>query len=621
MTLASDSDIHPAWRRLLTPHEPFASLPEPALAALFTELRERRVRAGECILSPDSGVPDTVWIVLDGVIQAEDALRHQRFATLTGGEMFPLGAILAERPASNRYLAECDTRLLGLSREAFDRMMRESLHFNDFCTRRLANLLTRARDLSRPGAVLQAALQSPLKQLLSRPATCLRADDTLGSALKLFKRDRTGAVGIVNAERRPIGLLSQEQLPDLMLSTTPLSTPLSRVMRREITAVPDEMLASEAVLHFASGQERYLLVCADGVLTGIVTEQDLYRLTRLDLHELLARMATCKDHDELVAIARDIRQLALVLLRQGMDADAVTRLVATLTDRLTGRLCELTFRGAPAAGIRLCWLAFGSEGRLEQTFASDQDNGLIIAVDDPEKLTEHRGWVMARAREVNATLSRCGIPLCQLGTMAGSDNHCLTVDEWQTAFRDWIHAPSSDTIDTANGYFDLRPVWGDTTLAATLRDRIQADFHRTTRCIRSMADLVLQHRPPLGWMGRIQSSRGTLDLKEDVARFFVDGARILALSASCSATHTLDRLTQSARILNLAERDVESWADSFRFVQEMRLRHQIEQLEADQPPDNLIDPEQLTTLDHRILREALRQARKLQTHLSQTLLD
>ena len=29
-------------------------------------------------------------------------------------------------------------------------------------------------------------------------------------------------------------------------------------------------------------------------------------------------------------------------------------------------------------GIGWCWLAFGSEGRLEQTFSSDQDNGLVF---------------------------------------------------------------------------------------------------------------------------------------------------------------------------------------------------------------------------------------------------
>ncbi|GGY06243.1 DUF294 nucleotidyltransferase-like domain-containing protein [Paludibacterium paludis] len=621
MTQVADSDIHPAWRRLLAPHEPFASMPEEALGALLVRLRERRVRAGECILSPDSGIPDTVWIVLEGVVQAEDALRHQRFATLTGGEMFPLGAALAERAASNRYVAECDTRLAGLTVEAFREVMTSVPAFSDFCTRRLASLLTRSRELSRPGAALQAALQSPLRQLLDGPPPCLAPHDSLADALKLFRRDRIGAVGIVDAKRNPVGLVCQEQLPELMLTSTPLTTPLSRVMRTDITLLPDRTLASEAVLHFAGGRARHLMVCDDAVLTGIVTEQDLYRLTRLDFHELLARLAASRDEEELIGIARDIRQLALVLLRQGMEADAVTRLVATLTDRLTGRLCELGFAGAEELGIRICWLAFGSEGRLEQTFASDQDNGLIIAVDEPAKLTEHRGWAMSRAREINAMLSRCGIPLCPQGTMAGADNHCLTVEEWQRAFGDWIHHPSPETIDTANGYFDLRAVWGDGLLADQLRERIQGDFHRTTRCIRGMADLVLRRRPPLGWMGRIQPSRGLLDLKDDVARFFVDGARILALSASCPATRTLDRLAQASRILDLPERDAEAWADSFRFIQEMRLRHQIGQLENDRTPDNLIDPDALTALEHRILREALRQARKLQTHLSQTLLD
>jgi CBS domain-containing protein len=65
--------------------------------------------------------------------------------------------------------------------------------------------------------------------------------------------------------------------------------------------------------------------------------------------------------------------------------------------------------------------------------------------------------------------------------------------------------------------------------------------------------------------------------------------------------------------------EIEAWVDGFLFIQVLRLRHHDEEKAKgikDEDLDNLIDPEHLNELDRRILKEAFRQARKLQTRLS-----
>ena len=57
--------------------------------------------------------------------------------------------------------------------------------------------------------------------------------------------------------------------------------------------------------------------------------------------------------------------------------------------------------GAAARGMdltRACWLAFGSEGRSEQTIATDQDNGLVFASDDAERDRPALAGVRARGQ-------------------------------------------------------------------------------------------------------------------------------------------------------------------------------------------------------------------------------
>ena len=79
------------------------------------------------------------------------------------------------------------------------------------------------------------------------------------------------------------------------------------------------------------------------------------------------------------------------------------------------------------------------------------------------------------------------------------------------------------------------------------------------------------------------------------------------------------RLRLSAAKLNLHESEIEAWVDALLFIQVLRMRHHDEASArgvSDDALDNKIDPEKLNELDRRILKEAFRQARKLQARLA-----
>src|SRR5690606_14938537 len=116
------------------------------------------------------------------------------------------------------------------------------------------------------------------------------------------------------------------------------------------------------------------------------------------------------DIESLERAARDIRQLALNLIAQGIAAEQLTQFISALNDALTQRIVNLELARHDLAGVDYAWLAFGSEGRHEQTLSTDQDNGLVFtaADDDIESL---RARLLAFAGDVNRHLARCGFPL------------------------------------------------------------------------------------------------------------------------------------------------------------------------------------------------------------------
>jgi CBS domain-containing protein len=143
---------------------------------------------------------------------------------------------------------------------------------------------------------------------------------------------------------------------------------------------------------------------------------------------------------------------------------------------------------------------------------------------------------------------------------------------------------------------------------------------------------ALQAEPPLGWIRTFRTDEGefagTIDLKTHGTRIFVDAARAFALALGIGETNTSQRIRAAGRRLNRDEREIAASVDADHFLQLLRLRAQRGGLDlaatgsdsgAERPRHalNRLDPYALNEIDQRMLREAFRQARALQTHLDQ----
>jgi CBS domain-containing protein len=292
-------------------------------------------------------------------------------------------------------------------------------------------------------------------------------------------------------------------------------------------------------------------------------------------------------------------------------------LTSALYDGLTRRIIELA---APrhALPARWCWLALGSEGRLEQTLATDQDNALIFEAGGAADAV--RAALLGFADEVNRGLDACGIPLCKGDIMARNPRWCLTLDEWRQRFDDWIRNPQPEALLNAAIFFDFRAVAGDAVLAGELREAVLGQAGENTAFLRALAGNALSVRPPLGLLGDIatdDSSRfpGTLDLKGYGTRPIVDAARTIALARGLAATGTAARLRAAAAAGVLPAPEAAAAIDAFHYLQALRLRHQHLEDELAPGAENRIDPARLNEVDRRILKAAFRQSALLQDRL------
>jgi len=340
-----------------------------------------------------------------------------------------------------------------------------------------------------------------------------------------------------------------------------------------------------------------------------------------EVADLALRIDCAPDVGALAGLASEIRGVAIALIEQDAGAGILTQVMSTLNDGVSRRIIALVVprHRLPAAGW--CWLTLGSEGRSEQTFVTDQDNGLVFSAADHAEARMLRPLFLAMAQEVNGALDACGMPLCKGGIMAGNEQWCLSVEEWQRSFSTWILTPEPQALLNATIFFDFRAQYGDESLALALRQHLQRLAPQAAGFLHMMAANAVAVEPPLGRLRDFVSQegqQGRVDLKKHGSRLFVDATRVFALSAGIAPVGTVPRLRESVMAARLNGQDMAAAVLAFRHLQRIRLLDQHRKLAAGQMPDNLLDPDTLNALDRRILVESLKQARRLQHALRQT---
>jgi CBS domain-containing protein len=570
----------------LKTHAPFDEMEPAALEFLARHLSLGYHPRGALLLGPESGTVERLYIVKEGAVRGSGGAAD---VLLGPGECFPLGALAGRRATAYTYRAERDSFCWELAGERFRELLERSARFRAFSTEYLAQLAGRSQRALRAEAAASAldgaGMLAPLKSVLGRAPVSCSQDFTLDEAIKRMHAERVGSIVVVNADGTPAGIFTTVDVLKSVAAGAALDAPIASRMTPRPVSLEEEATLADAALAMAQHGFRHVVVTRDGRLTGVVSERDLFALQRLGLRRTAGRIRAASRLEQLIEAARDIRSLARQLLAQGVAAQALTAMISALNDALSQRVIQLAEAKRGLSGA-WCWLALGSEGRMEQTLVTDQDNALIVE--------SGKKSFLAFADQVNRDLDACGFPLCKGDIMARNPRWCLTPQEWRGVFDGWIRNNDPGALMHAAIFFDFRPLAGDARLAGTLRDAVLAQSKGNRAFCRAMAQAALETRPPLGLLADFSADE--LDLKLLGARPFVDAARVLALAAGAPQTGSAERLRAAGETVAV---------DAFHYVQTLRLRSGA----------NRVRVAELNAIDRRVLKEAFRQAALLQARV------
>ena len=471
------------------------------------------------------------------------------------------------------------------------------------------------------GALRSVARPSPLT---ASPETSVR--ELLERLIPRLDQQGDEAVVVVDpASQIPLGVLTPVDLLRLIgLEGAPSETPVAALMTAGLATVSADAPIQQAATMMVRKNVRYLvLVEPDGIFSGLIAQADLYNLHASQVDQLVRAITSARDIPTLAQHAASVRRVAGRMLDKGISADAICHWLSTLNDLVALQAIDIVEPDFDLPIVPWCWLLFGSEGRFEQTFFTDQDNGILFVPEarDGEALKKEterlRIAFLPFARAVNEALDDCGFPLCAGNIMASNPDWCLSLDEWQDGFRQWMQKPEPQSLLNASIFFDFRCLYGPDEPVQRLRKTLQQEAISAQLCLRLMASNALDVSPPLGkWWSAFRfddpAYPESIDLKKYGSRLFIDVARVMALAEGLTVTGTVPRLREVGERLKFPAGEIADLIDAFYVLQRLRLKHQHQLSRNDPALENRVKPDELNEIDRHLLQESLQQAKRLQ---------
>jgi CBS domain-containing protein len=549
------------------------------------------------------------------------------------GDYFGATSILQDKPAMFNISAHQDLICLMLPAEDVRQLVDSYPVFERYFSFSLARTIKAVRQTAEfqcPYPIGQSAISleafltgKRVADLMNKNLLSCAPHISAQSAAQMMAQSHVSSIVITGNGLYPLGIVTDYDLRTKVLAAglSP-EVAVSGIMSQPVETVSPETDAFDALLAMSRHGVRLLVVVEKDRMVGIISEHDLQMEAGSSPLLVIGEIRRTTSLDTLISMRYKIDSVLEMMLRWGGPVKQLVALVTELNDRLTIRILELVEvemerEGFGKPPVPYGWLAFGSEGRKEQSLHTDQDNALFFAPQPECDEAECQEWFLQFARRVVAYLVRSGIPECPGGIMASNPEWCQPEDRWLDTFLGWIKDPSPQPLLMASIFFDFRPIYAGTNFPYLLENQLLKAIRKSGLFMRFMAKNALVNRPPLSLLKRfvVEKSgehKNKFDLKQRGLTPVVDAARVLSLSLGIKTQNTLDRLAEINRI-GIFDNDFHAdLREAYEFLIYLQISRHLDALAQGETPDNFLDPASLNGLQRKMLKESFAVVRRLQ---------
>ncbi|MFO7668799.1 MAG: DUF294 nucleotidyltransferase-like domain-containing protein [Bacteroidales bacterium] len=460
---------------------------------------------------------------------------------------------------------------------------------------------------------LQASLLMMSRPLhsISREVRQCPSTTTIREAAMIMARKKQEILLIHHVDQL-IGIISNSDLVKRALSVgmDPGESVL-RIMSAPVISLSQDALLYEGLLMMTRHGVSHLAVSGrNQKIIGIVGYREITEMQQNMVDFLISDIERSEEVEQIRGIYKRLPVLVKALVESGSNTENMTHLITSVADAIHRRLIFLSIDELGSPPCKFAFMVMGSQGRGEQTLATDQDNAIIIEDLPNDKLAEAKNYFQLLGKKVNTDLNAVGYRFCPGEIMAGNPKWNQNLETWKEYFSEWLRKSNPADILDAAIFFDFRYIHGEISLVQELRDHVNQASENKSVFYFHMAQSVLKMKPQV-----IGSNTNKLDLKKILLpvttfiRLYSIREKLLETSSIKRAEILLDH-----RVLDQSTFD--ELSHSFNYLTNLRIKGQVNSIAHNEIPDNIVDMKRLNRIEAVVLKKLLSDISGLQTRLS-----
>lgn len=400
---------------------------------------------------------------------------------------------------------------------------------------------------------------------------------------------------------------------------------VSEIMDENLISVQKNQPVFDTLLFMLKHNINSLLVMDDKKPMGVITQQDWLSIQVNYPTQIIKKI---READSIIRIANlrtESKKIIWDTFVKEENAVSLTNIITVVNDAIGNRIQQIALSKMEEMGkgpppVDFAWIGMGSEGRGAQTIRTDQDNGIIFENVSKEKYPKVKEWFLEYAEIVVNGLKDCGFPLCNGNIMATNPDLCDSIDNWKKLFEHIITKADAKELLEASIYFDFRSIYGNKALVIELWDFLFDSLKIHNFFMRHFSENLLEaSRPPIRkWQWRIPTFFKVIpppfDIKREGTAPLDAAIRLLALHNEIKETNTLERLQGILENGNMPKSLADEVHVAFDFILKLRFKLEFTMDTEIKSLDHTVDPKNLSPIELRKLKEALKTIYKLQDY-------
>ncbi|WP_438454363.1 DUF294 nucleotidyltransferase-like domain-containing protein [Vibrio alginolyticus] len=595
--------------------DPFDLLPKQVVESLASAVTIKYLAKGECIEFHSMCEKRYLYVIRKGAIEQRTQINKLR-ARLGEEDQFGFTFLEPLKEAEDGYRAEAieDSLLYLIPHANIQETCELHPEFKDYFA---------ATAKTRLNSAIRSIVNKEEKSLFFRTVGEIASEnitvsdyyDSIMDVAKAMCGKRRSSCAVVLKGRDIVGLVTDRDMTQHVVAQgVDTQRSIHEVMTHNPILINSEDKVIQAISLMLQYNIRCLPVIANHEVKGLLTTTHLVHNHRTQSLFLIEKIKYANSINALANLRDEKETIFQALVESGVSAEIHGQVMSMIMDAFNRRIIQLTEEVLGPPPCDYAWMVAGSHARNEVHMLSDQDNALVLAEDATE---DDRFYFTYFAMRVCNGLAAVGYPLCSGKYMAATGKWNQNVGRWKDYYTKWVASPEYNKLLSISVFMEIRCVYGNSELVDTLQNHLHETIHANPSFIPALTRDAIETSPPLGIFNSLVLEKSgdntkSLNIKKFALNLIIDLARIYSLSAGGSLTGTEERFRYAVEQGTLSQDSCDNIIGAYRFLMQVRFRHQLNaQLRGDSP-DNNIRPDEFSSFERKHLKEAFKIISELQ---------